>query len=81
MRQHYYFVRVYDDEGKALSTRCEQAVGPREACKLAFGVIYDNSYNTARYYDIGARKPANLSQKRLQEIENDKAGWKPIPRS
>ncbi len=76
---HYYYIRVYDDRGKPLSTRCEKATGPRAACKLAFGVIYDNDYDTATYYDLGTRAPRYLSQRRLQEIERDKAGWKRIP--
>lgn len=79
MSQHYYYVRICDDKGKEISTRCEKASDPREACRLAFGVIYDNPKAHATYYDIGGRRPADLSQKRKEEIEADKSGWKPIP--
>ncbi len=76
----YYLIRVYNTDGSPLQTRCEKAGNPRDACKLAFGVIYDNSYNTARYLDIGSRKPNSISRKKLEEMEKN-GPWLPIPKS
>lgn len=78
--QHYYAVRVYDDNGKPLSTRVEQANGPRRACQLAFGVIYDNDYDTAKYCDLGTRKPTYLSHKKRNELMAE-PNWKKIPKT
>lgn len=72
----YFFIRVFNEDGTPLSTRCEKASTPEEACKLAFGVVYNHSFDTARYYEIGSRKPKYLTQKRKIEIEADKEGWK-----
>lgn len=73
---HYFYVRV--GEGKSASIRCEKARDPRQACKMAYGTIYDGPDDTARYKDIGTIKPANLSIKKKLELEGDD-GWLPIP--
>jgi hypothetical protein len=73
---HYFYIRV--GEGKSATIRCEKARDPRQACKMAYGVIYDSPTDTARYKDIGTVKPANLSMKRKRELEKDE-GWLPIP--
>jgi hypothetical protein len=75
---HYYYVRV--GEGKSATIRCEKARDPRQACKMAYGVIYDSPTDTARYKDIGTVKPANLSAKKKAELQKDE-GWLPIPRA
>lgn len=79
MAKRYYYIRVYDDDGKPLATRCEQADGPREACKLAYGMIYDRSTDTCRYLDLGTRKPAYMSQRKINELTSNPANWHPIP--
>lgn len=81
MPQHYYYIRLLDDDGKVLTIRCEQASGPRDACRKAFGVVYDKPTDTARYLDIGTKSPRYLSQKRKRELQDDPNNWHPIPRS
>jgi hypothetical protein len=69
----YYYIKV---QGQI---RCEKADDPREACRLAFGIIYDQpQHDTAVYKDIGTRKPAYLSQTRLAELKGPN-GWLKIP--
>jgi hypothetical protein len=83
----YYYIRILDrDENnvptdKIIALRSEKASGPREACKLAFGVIYDQPTNDSVHYKcIGIRKPAYLSNKRRHELQTEKEGWLPIPK-
>ena len=78
--EHYYLIRVGDNP-KEYHTRCEKANGPREACRLAYGVIYDRPEDTCRYLDLGTRKPAYISQKRLKELKDNPDNWKPIPQT
>lgn len=74
----YYYIRVYDKQGKPIATRCEKAPNPREACRLAYGIIYDRPTDTARYVELGTRMPAYMSQKLLATLTTpDK--WKRIP--
>jgi hypothetical protein len=73
MRQNYYLVRIYDEDNQPLSTRCEKAIDCREACKKAFGVVYDHHHDTARWCCIGAKMLRNLTGeewKRLTVPEN-----------
>jgi hypothetical protein len=72
---NYYLTRVYDDDGKPLSTRCEKAKGPRQACKLAFGVIYDNDYNKVVYKNAGTRKTG------IDKASRSSEGWQKIPKT
>jgi len=75
----YYLFRVGDNP-KSYQYRCEKASGPREACKLAFGVIYSGQYHgSVMVKDIGSRKPVYLSQKRKLELYNSPDGWERVP--
>ncbi len=78
-RYHWYFIRIHD-KGVPIATRCERALGPRQACQMAFGVVYDREGHEAQYLDIGGRKPNALSQKRKVELLESK-DWKPIPKT
>ena len=78
-RQSYYYIRVYNDDGTELTTRCEQADGPREACMKAFGVIYDRDSDSAKYRDIGTRAPRTMSDKRSHALKQDGPDWHKIP--
>jgi len=71
---NYYYIMV---DGHL---RCEKAYNPREACRMAFGVIYDRPTDNARYKNIGRKAPRYLSQKVLQQLKgpND---WLPIPKA
>lgn len=80
MAQHYYYIRIYED-GKPVHTRCEKASGPREACKLAYGVIYDRNSDTVRYLDLGGRSPRYMSLRQKSAMVSDPKNWKPIPKS
>ncbi len=74
MAQHYYMIRLVE----AGNTRTEKAKGPREACKLAYGVIYEQGQ--AVYKDIGTRSPAYISAKKKQELHGDQ-DWLAIPKT
>ncbi len=78
-RLHHYYVRVYDEQGKPLSTRGAEARGPREACREAFGVVYDGPDDTCRVCDVGTRSPKYLSRKALDAILDNPANWKRVP--
>ncbi len=72
MTLHYYYIKVNEH------IRCERAKGPRDACKLAFGVIYDDG--EALYKDVGTRSPKYLSAKLKVELQGPD-GWLPIPKA
>lgn len=65
----YYYIKVDD------VIRCENADGPRSACKKAFGVIYDKPHDTAEYKYVGTRRPGSLSAAKQRELKGPD-GWK-----
>lgn len=78
MTKHYYAIRVGDPVNG--TTRVEKADGPREACRAAYGTIYDrwdaeSPSEWVRYKDLGSSKPSSFP-KALAGPESD---WKPIP--
>lgn len=75
-RKRYYLVRP---PGKQ-TIRTEQADGPRTACMLAFGVIYDRPGSAGSYKDIGTRAPRNATA-RQKAVWFGPDGWTDIPRT
>ena len=61
-QKRYYLIRVLDKDDQVLAKRCEKAFGPKMACKIAFGVIYDHDYDKCHYMDLGTRKPSNFAK-------------------
>ena len=70
----YYLIRIYDD-GVIISERIEKAKGPRTACQLAYGVIYDRPSDTVEYMFCGSTKSQVLKRVR----ESKPGDWKKIP--
>ncbi len=79
MKEHFYLIRITDEIGNEVSTRLSKASNPREACKQAFGVVYDNT-PTVGYKDIGTRSIKYLSSKQQLHFYL-KEGWLPIPKA
>ena len=77
-----YLIRIYDHEteDKIVAERCEKAENPREACRLAFGVIYDRPEDTARYLML-EKMPRSYSGVALKRITDIRQNWHPIPRA
>lgn len=70
---HYYLFRVHGNQ-----YRMERASNVREACKLAFGTIYEAPYNgSVVYKDLGTRSPRYIPQKVRQQWYKDE-DWKVI---
>jgi hypothetical protein len=76
-RKHYYLVRP---PGQPDVIRTEQADGPRMACMLAYGVIYDHRGEEGEYKDIGTRAPRNATA-RQKAAWFGPDGWTAIPRT
>jgi len=72
-------IRIREDN-KTIAVRTEKADNPREACEKAYGVIYDKPTDTAQYVEIGTRSPRTLSNKKLNELTEEK-NWKKIPQT
>jgi hypothetical protein len=68
----YYYIKV------STHLRCEKASNPREACLLAFGVIYDRG--EAVYKDIGGKAPRNLTARQVHKLQGPD-GWHLIPKA
>lgn len=64
----YYYIKVED------TIRCEHADGPIEACRKAFGVVYNKPIDTAEYKFVGTRRPGSLSA--TKQVELLSGGWK-----
>jgi len=69
MSARYYAIRVGSE------TRIEKAESIREACKLAFGSIYDSWEDEARAKDLGTRRPLNVAK----ALDNPNPEWRRIP--
>lgn len=69
MSARYFAIRVSG------TTRIEKAETSREACRLAFGTIYDDWESDVRYLDLGTSK--NLVHGLLRRKTEDE--WKRIP--
>lgn len=78
----YYLFRVGPEP---YQYRIEKARGPRGACRLAFGVIYDMKLNKdtgVRYKDLGSRSPRYMTTKAKNEaynIDESYGGWQVVP--
>lgn len=68
----WYLIRLTTQD----CTRVEKAHDPREACRQAFGVVYDRGQ--AVYKDIGTRQPSSLSAKWKEKLYGPD-DWLPIP--
>ena len=68
----WYLIRVLED-GKVIAMRSARTYGPRHACKLVFGVIYDTPRDTAEYKRVEGGKSKLGAASRSDE------GWTKIP--
>lgn len=57
--------------------RLERAANVREACRLAFGVVYDRANDEVVFKDVGTRSPKYIAQKVKAEWYKDD-GWRRI---
>lgn len=74
--KRYYLFR-YGESG-SYGYRLESGKDNREACKMAFGVVYLPSYSgSVRVKFIGTRSPAYVTQKQKQEWYGPN-GWKMV---
>lgn len=76
MRTSYYLFR-YGEQGN-YHYRMEKAATAIEACKLAFGTVYQAPYNgNVVYKNVGTRSPAYISQK-IKQVWYSDTGWSVI---
>ncbi len=72
----YYLFR-YGEAG-SYGYRTEKAKTVQEACKQAFGVVYDNTSPTIVYKDLGTRSPKYAAMHIKMEWHSAH-GWSKMP--
>jgi hypothetical protein len=72
MRRKYWLVEILDEQTrKPYASRWAEGSTPQEACKYAYGTVYDSGNARAKEFP----NPKHLSQKKLREMKESEEGW------